>query len=170
MRASPGPQKSSVWLPGPLLRAEGLPFFAWPGPAQLKTLPREAPPPLLQDSDPHSLPRSRRVQGLSCPRGQCWSCGLPALLQSGWFLGLRVLGTCLAKPVCRRMGVGLGARKARVRILSQPLISRGTWGEFLYSPELSFPSRGKMAITPEGQRPGLCSFYLNSQYLACSEC
>ena len=83
---------------------------------QLKTLPQAALLPLLQDPDP----RSRSVQGLSCPLGQCWSCGLPALLQSGWFLGLRVLGTCLAKPMCRRMGVGLGARKARVRILSQP--------------------------------------------------
>ena len=82
--------------------------------------------------------------------------------------GLEGSGTCLAKRVCRRMGVGLGAKKARVRILSQPLISRGTWGEFLYSPELSFPSRGKMAITPEGQRLGLCSFYLNSQFLAWS--
>ena len=64
--------------------------------------------------------------------------------------------------------MGLGARKARVRILTQPLISRGTRDEFLYSPERSFPSRGKKAITPEGQRPGLCSFYLNSQFLACS--
>ena len=66
--------------------------------------------------------------------------------------------------------MGLGARKARVLILSQPLtsLSRGTWSEFLYSPELSFPSRGKMAITPEGQRPGLCFFYLNSQFLAWS--
>ena len=66
--------------------------------------------------------------------------------------------------------MGLGARKARVRILTQLLISLswGTWGEFLYSPERSFSSSGKMAITPEGQRPGLCSFYLNSQFLACS--
>lgn len=80
--------------------------------------------------------------------------------------GLEGSGTC-CKALVQEDGVGLGARKARVRILTQPLISRGTRDEFFILLNVPFLQGGKGNHSGRG-RGLVCVLLLNSQFLAWS--
>lgn len=61
--------------------------------------------------------------------------------RSGVVLGLRGAGgmwELSAKSWCRRMGLGLGARRAWGQSLTQLVVICGIWGELFLSPELYF--------------------------------